>query len=115
VQALATAIEAMWADFAGRGPTDDEVQVAKRQVANVLDEQMKAPDFWLGRLATLDYRGVSLDDVMAAPAAYQQFSGEDIREAFGRYWRPESRYRFVVTPAPAPPGSSPPPAASPRP
>ena len=55
------------------------------------------------------------NDVMAAPAAYQQFSGEDIREAFGRYWRPESRYRFVVTPAPAPPGSSPPPAASPRP
>ena len=95
---LATAVEDMFTVFAKDGPTNDEMTVARKQMANLLDEIMKTPDFWLGRLSTLDYRGVSLDDLLDAPAQYQQFTAQQVREAFARYDRPERRWSFVVTP-----------------
>ncbi len=96
--ALAAAVEEMYAVFAKDGPTPDELAVAKKQITNLLDEMSKTPDFWQSRLSTLDYRGVSLDELLDAPAQYQQFTGRDIREAFARYDRPEARFRFVITP-----------------
>jgi zinc protease len=95
---LATAVEEMFAAFAKDGPTPDELTVAKKQMANLLEEVMKTPDFWLGRLSTLDYRGFNLDDLLDAPAQYQGFTAQDVREAFARYDRPEARLNFVVTP-----------------
>jgi zinc protease len=97
--ALAATLEEMYADFAKSGPTEDEIVVARKQMANQLDEQMKEPGFWTGRTAGLTYRGASLDDVMAAPEAFQKFTAEEIRECFARYFKPEARFRFVVTPA----------------
>ena len=88
----------MYAVFAKHGPTPDELAVAKKQMTNLLDEMLKTPDFWKSRLSTLDYRGVSLDELLEAPAQYQQLTGRDIREAFARYDRPEARFRFVITP-----------------
>lgn len=97
-QALAAAIEEMYAAFAADGPGEDEMTVARRQFANLLDTTFRDPEFWLGRLATLDYRGQSLDDVAEAPAAYQRLAAAEVREAFARYYRPESRFRLVITP-----------------
>jgi predicted Zn-dependent peptidase len=96
--ALAVEVEDMYATFAKDGPTPDELSVAKKQVANLLDEVLKTPDFWQSRLATLDYRGLTLDDVLDAKAQYERFTAEEVREAFARYDRPESRLRFVITP-----------------
>ena len=92
--ALSTAIEDMFTDFAKDGPTPDELAVAKRQVANQLDETLKMPSFWLGRLSTLDYRGLGIDDVLDAPNQYQRFTAKEIQEAFARYDQPEARFRF---------------------
>jgi hypothetical protein len=72
--------------------------VAKKQMANLLEEVMKTPDYWLSRLATLEYRGVELDDLLDAPAQYQRFTVQDVKDTFGRYDRPEARLSFVVTP-----------------
>jgi zinc protease len=95
---LATAVEEMFAAFAKDGPTPDELIVAKKQMANLLEEVMKTPDFWLGRLSMLDYRGLSLDDLLDAPAQYQRFTAQEVQEAFARYNRPAARISFVVTP-----------------
>jgi predicted Zn-dependent peptidase len=81
-------------------PTPDELAVAKKQTANFLDETLKTPNFWLSRLSTLDYRGLGLDDLLAAPAQYQRFTAREIQEAFARYDRPDARFRFVITPRP---------------
>ncbi|MBI4525795.1 MAG: insulinase family protein [Deltaproteobacteria bacterium] len=97
-EALATALNEMYAAFGENGPTDDELAVAKKQVANLLDQVMKEPDFWLTRLAILDYRGLSLDDLINGPADYQRYNAEEVREAFTRYNKPDARFRFVVTP-----------------
>jgi predicted Zn-dependent peptidase len=59
---------------------------------------MKTPDFWLGRLTALDYRGLSLDDLLDAPSQYQQFTTAQVQEAFARYHRADASLRFVVTP-----------------
>jgi zinc protease len=96
--ALAAAIEEMYDAFAKDGPTADELGVAKKQMINVVDEVLKNPDFWLGRLATLDYRGLSVPVLLQASSEYQRFTPDEVRDAFARYDRPESRFRFVVKP-----------------
>ncbi|HTO13157.1 MAG TPA: insulinase family protein [Candidatus Binatia bacterium] len=96
--ALATAIEEMFAAFAKDGPTPDELIVAKKQTATLLDEIMKTPDFWSGWLATLDYRGIGVDELLAGPAEYAAFTGHEVQDAFVRYDRPDARFRFVITP-----------------
>jgi len=95
---LSAAVEDMYAAFAKDGPTADELGVAKKQMANLLDELLKTPDFWLGRLGTIDYRGSNLDEVLSARADYERFTADEIREAFARYDRPEARVSVVITP-----------------
>ncbi len=95
---LAAAVEDMYAQFGKDGPTADELVVAKKQMANLLDELMKDPGFWSSRLATLDYRGQRIQDLLDAPAAYERFTGDEVRDAFARYHQPEARLRFIVTP-----------------
>ncbi len=97
--ALATALHEMYAAFARSGPTSDELGVAKKQIANLLDETMKEPEFWSSRLSTLDYRGLTLDHLVNAPGDYQRFTAEEVRECFARYDRPDSHFRFVISPA----------------
>ena len=97
-EALATALDEMLAAFANQGPTGDELAVAKKQIANLLDQTMREPDFWVSRLSTLDYRGLSVNDIIEAPAAYQRYTAQEIRETFARYSEPGSRFRFVITP-----------------
>ena len=96
--ALATAIEEMYAAFAKDGPTDEELTVAKKQTATLLDEVMKTPDFWSGWLATLDYRGIGVDEILAGPAQYESFTARDVHDTFVRYDQPSARFRFVITP-----------------
>ena len=96
--ALAAAIEQMYADFAKDGPTDAELTVAKKQTETLLDEILKTPDYWAAHLATLEYRGISIDDVLAGPAQYASFTARQVQDAFVRYDQPPSRFRFIVTP-----------------
>jgi len=97
-QVLAGALEDMYADFYKNGPTAEELTVAKKQTATLLDEILKTPGFWVGRLSALEYRGLNIDDVLDAPAQYEKFTAEDVKDAFTRYDKPEARMRFIITP-----------------
>ena len=35
-----------------------------------------------------------------APARYQRFTAQEVHDAFARYDRPDTRFRFVITPRP---------------
>jgi zinc protease len=98
--ALTAAVAAMYADFAKDGPSAEEMEVARKQIVSALDELLKNPDFWLARLATLDYRGLSIDDVLQARSRYEAMTAEEVREAFARYDEPGARFRFAVIPRP---------------
>jgi zinc protease len=95
---LAAAVEDTYAAFAKDGPTADEMAVARKQLVTLLDEVLKTPDFWLGRLGTMEYRGLHLDELLGARAQYERFAAPEVQEAFARYDRPEARLRFIITP-----------------
>jgi zinc protease len=99
-EALAAAVDAIYADFAAGGPGDDELAVARKQMLNAIDQALKNPEFWVYRLGALDYRGTDLTELMRAPQHYGQMTAAEIREAFNRYFTPTARLRFVVVPAP---------------
>lgn len=87
-EALAAEIVKMFDAFAASGPTDDEMNVVKKQVSNALDEAMKEPATWRGRLETMSFDGSTIDDMLADPAKYQAVTGEQVLAAWKKYYAP---------------------------
>ena len=102
VNVLSDKIKVMYDEFAASGPTEEEMSTAKLQVANELDDTMRQPGFWAGRLADLDYRGRNLDDVMAAPSDFQNMTTQQVKAAFNKYYKPESFLTISLTPVDMP-------------
>jgi zinc protease len=96
--ALVAKIGEMFDQFAKEGPSEEEMKIAKGQVANTLDESMKEPSFWLGEIATMTYDGRNLDDVLAEPAAMQAVTAAQVKEAFAKYHSKESMVTVVLKP-----------------
>ena len=97
----------MYAAFARTGPTADELAVARQQLSTFLDEAMQGPDFWSERLATLDYRGLTLAEIARIAADYGSFTADEIRDAFARYSGPRRASASSCCPsAPADPERS---------
>jgi zinc protease len=99
VPALVEKLASMYEAFAAEGPTEEELEVAKKQFANTFDEQMKDPQFWSGRLARITFRGTSLDDIVEDPAAYQALSAAEVKAAFAKYYGTPNSIVVVVEPA----------------
>lgn len=99
VDRLMAAIDAEYAAFAESGPTEEELATVRKQVANALDEQMKEPGFWSGRLSALTYRGTKLDDIMNSAAEQQTYTADQIVGVFRTYYKPESVMKVTVLPA----------------
>jgi zinc protease len=97
-EALAAKIAQMFEEFAKDGPTDDEMKVAKGQMANTLDESMKEPRFWLSEIASMTYDNRSLDDVLAGPAIVASLSPQDVKAAFNKYYSKESLMTVMLKP-----------------
>ena len=62
------------------------------------DETLKTPDYWSTALATLDYRGLTVGDLLDAPAQYERFTAREVQDTFASYDRPAARFLFVITP-----------------
>lgn len=99
VDRLMDAVDAEYKAFAESGPTDDELTTVRKQIANALDEQMKEPGFWSGRLSGLDYRGIRLDDIMNSAAEQQKYTAEQIKGVFNKYYTPDAVMKVAVKPA----------------
>lgn len=98
--ALVEKLASMYDAFAASGPTAEELDVAKKQMANTFDEQMREPGFWSGQINRMTFRGTSLDDVMNEPAAYQALTAQQIQQTFARYAAPKNRLVVLVKPQP---------------
>lgn len=95
---LVAVLREMLSEFAEKGPTQDEIDVARGQILNTLEERMREPAFWQDALGEMSYRGVTLDDVLREPAEFASFTKEQVHEVFRRYHKPEAMLTFVVTP-----------------
>lgn len=99
VPALVAKLSEMYETFAKTGPTDDEMDIAKKQMANTFDTDMRDTPFWSGRLDQMTFRGRDLDDILAEPAAYQAITGEQVRATFAKYYSKPNSIVVVVKPA----------------
>lgn len=100
---LPAAIQEVFDAFAKDGPTPEELETARKQVANTLDVALREPGTWAGRLGTLTYDGLFVEEILNDPAAYQGVSAETILETFNRYYKPERVLTVVVKPVVATP------------
>jgi zinc protease len=91
-------LQSMYEAMAKEGIADDELAVAKKQIANTLETQMREPGLWMSKLGQMTFEGTNLDDVMADPAAYEAITKEQVREAFARYYSPQSSMAIVIMP-----------------
>ncbi len=113
VSTLQGVVEELYSDFASKGPTDEELSVAKKQIATNLDEQMREPSFWSRTLSGLEYRGRTLDDVTGDSAAIDALTPTRVREIFAKHYQPASRMTVWVEPANPPAIPEPAPAKEP--
>jgi zinc protease len=82
--------------FAKDGPTEEELTIAKKQLGNQLDQMVKEPGFWSGKLADLEYHGFSLDYLKTFRATYQDFTVEDIRKVMTKYVVKKGAFEIIT-------------------
>jgi zinc protease len=96
--ALVAKLASMYEQFAAEGPSEEEMIVARKQFANTYEEQLKEPGFWSGRLNQLTFRGISLDDLVNEPDAYQALTAKDVKDTFAKYYSKDNSIVVVVKP-----------------
>jgi zinc protease len=95
---LAAKIDEMFTDFAENGPSGEEVEVARGQIFNKIKEDTEQPGWWTGMLRDATYRGRSLDDLANMEDEYSSFTGDEIRDAFARYYTEDNKISVKVGP-----------------
>ncbi|MFN0059606.1 MAG: insulinase family protein [Planctomycetota bacterium] len=99
---LAVEIHAMMREFATNGPTEEEMEVARKQIANTLDKQLLEPRYWLAQLDDLEYRGRKLDEFKGIVEYYNQITAAQLRETASRMFVADKEIRLLAVPkAPA--------------
>ena len=86
------------ADFATEGPTEDEMDVVRKQFANRIETSQKEPRYWASILADLDYHGTKLSDVKEAREKYTTYTRYDLLEVLGKYVTGERRIQVIALP-----------------
>ncbi len=96
---LAAKLTEMYEVFAKSGPSEEELDVARKQMANTLEESVKDPSYWSGKIGQMTYRGTKLDDVASEAEAYQAITTTQVHQAFAKYWSKDNAIVLVVKPA----------------
>lgn len=98
--ALVAKLASMYETFAEGGPSEEELDVARKQMANTFQTDLIDPGYWSGRIGRMTFRGESLDDVVNDPEAYQAIDAETIRATFAKYFSKDNMITVVVKPEP---------------
>lgn len=93
----ATVIELIQA-MAQDGPTDQEMNTARKQIINTLTTQMKEPDFWITQLGTTVYHHRDLNDLHSVPDVYNTYTAELVRDTLRKYATPAGEFRLASVP-----------------
>ncbi len=99
---LADEIHKTFQAFADSGPTPEELDNAKLQIANNLDTEMREPRYWSDLLEYLDLHGRTLDEAKREKEAYAQVTAEQVQSVFKKYYTPERSFTVTSVPTKAP-------------
>ena len=91
-------VEGIFKALAESGPSAEELENAKKQIANHLDVQLKEPQFWFDRLQHLDLHKMKLEDLKNIREAYEALTAEQIQKTFAKYDVPARVFRILATP-----------------
>ena len=103
---LAQEVHTMFQAFAEKGPTEEELANAKKQIANNLDEDMKEPRYWFNILSHLDLHGRDLENEKGKVEDYQRYTVVQVRDVFRKYHQPTRQFRVTALPTKAEAGKS---------
>lgn len=95
---LADTVLEMMRAFATDGPTDEEVETAKKQVIIDLDTRMKEPDFWFTQIGEMVYRKHTLEEMKQLPDVFNTFTAKQLKAVAAKYMTDERAIRLVVIP-----------------
>ena len=84
--ALIAKIREMFDAFAKEGPTDEELNVAKLQIAKSFETSVRQNGFWMGVLGDYTTSRINLDHVLIADKLAGQVSKEKVVETFRKYY-----------------------------
>ena len=87
-------VEAM----AVNGPTEEELTIVRRQIANEYEVGQRTTGFWMQRLSGMHARGDTLDGFKEQPTAYQRITTKEVRDVLARYVTPERRVAIIGMP-----------------
>lgn len=88
----------IFTDYADKGPTEEELSNAKKQVANNLDTEMREPRYWMRVLSHLDLHDRDLEVEKNEKEAYEPYTIEQVRAVFKKYYRPTRKFMLTVVP-----------------
>ncbi len=88
--------------FGDTGPTQEELDNAKKQIINNLDTDMREPRTWSSILSHFDLHHRKLKDLKNLDESYQSFTAEQVVKVFKQYYTPERQ--LSVTAVPTTPG-----------
>lgn len=91
-------VHRIFKEFAESGPTSEEMEIAKLQIANNLDTGMREPRYWLRILRYLDLHGRSLDEQKRKKEAYANLTTEQVQKVFKKYYTPERTFNVTAIP-----------------
>lgn len=111
---LLASIKEMFEQMAATPATAEEVEAAKKMIISQLEDQSREPKFWLERLETLDYDGLTLEAFGPPAETYGKIEAGEVAAAFGKYYAPDRVISVQVTPVPPPPSQPAQPGARPR-
>ena len=89
----------IFAEFAKTGPTEEEMETVKKQIANTLDTQLKEPGFWLTLSRDMTYRGATLTMPCKAAGVLRGSSRPmPCEKSFAKYYLPSASFSIVARP-----------------
>lgn len=91
-------VHRMFQEFAESGPTEEELDNAKKQVANNLDTSMREPTYWWSILRNHDLHRRDLNEEKAEKEAFPKFTTEQVQKVFRKYYTPERQFSIWALP-----------------
>ncbi len=88
----------MFKTFAEDGMTTQELENAKKQIANNLDTSMREPAYWMGILRHHDLHGRDLSEPKTEKEAFQRLTADQVQSVFRKYCTPEREFRVTAAP-----------------
>lgn len=92
-------VAAVYAAFAEKGPTGEELEKAKLQAINQIGTMKKEPNYWFSILQHLDLQELDLDDYKDLEGVYRSFTKEQVRDTFRKYYKHERIFSVIAEPA----------------